>query len=99
VTLTLNIISGKSIQNLCKEFSSVKVINSQIINVTPSLPKVSVKAPMSATGEVNVSITVRGEDVSQVMLYIDNTLLTTFSGNGTFVYTLNTANYPDGTCT
>jgi len=31
------------------------------------------------------------------MLYIDNTLLTTFSGNYTFVYTLNTANYPDGT--
>ncbi|MEJ2776382.1 protease pro-enzyme activation domain-containing protein [Sulfolobaceae archaeon RB850M] len=79
--------------------SSVEVINSQIINVTPSLPKVNVKAPMSATGEVNVSITVSGEDVSQVMLYIDNTLLTTFSGNGTFVYTLNTANYPDGTYT
>jgi len=26
-------------------------------------------------------------------------LLTTISSNGTFVYTLNTANYPDGTYT
>jgi len=46
---------------LRKEFSSVEVINSQIINVNPFLPKVNVKAPMSVTVEVNVSITVRGK--------------------------------------
>jgi len=82
-----------------KESSSVEVINSQIMNVTPSLPKVNVKAAMSATGEVNVSTTVSGEDVSQAMLYLDNTLLTTFSCNVTFVYISNAADHPDGTYT
>lgn len=75
-------------------------INSKILSVSPSLPTIQINVPLgNLTGTVNIGITVSGSQVSQVSLYLDNQLLTTFSGSGTFSYQLDTTKYPDGTYT
>jgi hypothetical protein len=48
---------------------------------------------------VSLSFSVEGEDISQVLLMLNGQEIATFTGNGTFTYSLNTTKYPDGSYT
>jgi Predicted protease len=74
--------------------------NSVISSIYPKPPIVIINSPVngtSLTGLVTVNFTVIGNDVLNVSLYLNNHVLIAFTGNGTFTYTLNTTDYPDGT--
>ena len=73
--------------------------NSVISSIYPKPPIVIINSPVngtSLTGLVTVNFTVIGNDVLNVSLYLNNHVLIAFTGNGTFTYTLNTTDYPDG---
>ncbi|BCU71498.1 protease pro-enzyme activation domain-containing protein [Stygiolobus caldivivus] len=83
--------------NLYLTNSKVSTIGSTINNITPALPSIQIQVPSeNLTGVVPIKVTITGRDISQNSIYINNILLTNFSGN-TYTYQLDTYKYPDGT--
>lgn len=94
------ILINSKVNNVSLENSKILNMESIITNVSPSLPVISVTSSINTknvTGNITINFAVTGNDVSQDIIYLDGKMLTSFSGNGTFTYTLNTEKYPDGT--
>ncbi len=89
------------------KISNINLVNSEISNIkstvshiTPSLPTISIVSPINnenITGNITINFNVVGSNVMKDILYLNGKILTSFTGNGTFTYTLDTAKYPDGT--
>jgi len=79
--------------------STINLVNSKVINIYPPLPTVTISSPTpnsNVTGNLTISYSVSGEDISEVKIFLNGELLTTStstSGN----YVINTTRYPDGT--
>ncbi|MGC8569834.1 MAG: protease pro-enzyme activation domain-containing protein [Caldivirga sp.] len=111
VVMLSNINSIKAINSAVELFTSkvneLTLLSSRYLNensviryIYPPLPVVVINYPSdnaNLTGLVTVNFTVMGIDVSSVILYLNGHELINYTGNGTFTYALNTANYPDGT--
>ena len=90
-------VTSSNINGIKLSNSKVFPIDTNLRNIYPSLPTIIISAPHgNITGNVSVSITVMGQEVSSVMVYLNNELLGTFSGNGTHSISIDTVNYPDG---
>jgi len=79
--------------------STISLIDSKIANVSPSLPSVSIISPKpnnNITGNLTVSYSVAGKEVSEVKIFLNGELLNT-SSSTSGSYTINTSLYPDGT--
>ena len=79
--------------------STISLVNSKVINIYPSLPKVTISSPApnsNVTGTLTISYSVTGNDISSVKIFLNGELLTT-SSSTSGSYTINTASYPDGT--
>lgn len=88
---------GGSINGLNVIDSKVVPINVHIQGLHPELPTITINSPSkNVTGTINVTVTVVGEDVSEVNVYLNSNLINSFTNNGTHVVTINTQNYPDG---
>ncbi|WP_369611601.1 protease pro-enzyme activation domain-containing protein [Sulfurisphaera javensis] len=79
--------------------STISLINSKVLSVYPPLPSVIISSPkdnQNVSGTITISYSVSGSDISKVEIFLNGQLLATLpSPSGS--YTLNTANYPDGT--
>ncbi len=94
------ILINSEVNSISLENSKILKMESVITNVAPSLPTITITSPINSqnvTGSITINFTVTGENISQDIIYLNEKMLTSFSGNGTFTYTLNTEKYPDGT--
>jgi len=94
------ILINSKVNTISLENSKILTMESVITNISPSLPTISITYPLNnqnVTGSITINFTVTGKNISQDILYLNGKMLTSFSGNGTFTYTLNTEKYPDGT--
>ncbi|MCI2413700.1 MAG: protease pro-enzyme activation domain-containing protein [Candidatus Aramenus sp.] len=94
------VVMGSDVEGIKLVNSSISYSQSVLNGISPALPTVSFVSPSEAsnlTGNVTVKVTITGDDVAKDYLYLDGARLATFTGNGTFTYTLDTASYPDGT--
>ncbi|MEM3515550.1 MAG: protease pro-enzyme activation domain-containing protein [Saccharolobus sp.] len=93
---TLYILGG-SINGLKLINSKVIPVNTYLENIYPSLPIIIILKPnASLTGIANISFKVLGEDISEIKVYLNNNLINTMMGNGTFSISINTTKYADG---
>ncbi|MEM3269554.1 MAG: Ig-like domain-containing protein, partial [Saccharolobus sp.] len=93
---TLYILGG-SINGLKLINSKVIPVNTYLENIYPSLPIIIILKPnASLTGIANISFKVLGEDISEIKVYLNNNLINTMTGNGTFSISINTTKYADG---
>ncbi|MCG3110020.1 hypothetical protein L3N51_02317 [Metallosphaera sp. J1] len=90
---------NSQVHDLIALSSTVTPVQTVISSVTPGLPiiQIGVTPYENITGNVTIPITVQGQDVGQVMIYLDGQLLESFQGNGTHQVSLDTAKYSDGT--
>ncbi|WP_291765587.1 protease pro-enzyme activation domain-containing protein [Caldivirga sp. UBA161] len=99
INSTIELFTSK-VNELSLVFSRYINENSVVKYIHPPPPVIVINYPSSnanLTGLVMVNFTVMGNDVSNVVLYLNGNELASYSGNGTFTYMLNTGNYPDGT--
>jgi subtilase family serine protease len=97
ITLVDSTVNGIMLSN-----SKIMIENSKVNGISPSLPTITITSPTpneNLTGVVSLSFSVEGEDISQVLLMLNGQEIATFTGNGTFTYSLNTTKYPDGSYT
>ena len=103
-----NIVATNSTLNLVNsDLTSITLLNSRISltsssyqTITPPSPTIQILAPTNGAsykGDINTNITVLGNDINSVTVYLNGQSLQTFSNNGTLTFTLPSANYPDGT--
>ena len=109
ISSTLNMLNAysSSIRAIMSYLKDVNLVNSTIINessivvgIRPRPPEVIVEVPdngLGLRGIVPINVTIIGSSVNSTAIYLDGILLVEYNSNGTHVYMLNTANYPDGT--
>jgi subtilase family serine protease len=102
-----NIVASNSSINLVKtDLNSITLVNSNLSltsssyqSVFPSPPTIQISSPTNGgnyTGNVAGSVTVSGNSISSVVVYLNYQPIQTFSNNGTLSFTINSANYADG---
>ena len=82
--------------------SSISTISSSYQTIDPSAPTIQILTPQSGTslkGDINVTISVFGNNVNTVTTYLNDQPVQTSKNNGTLSFIIPTANYPDGTYT
>jgi len=73
-----------------------------VSSVSPSPPLIQIQYPKSDvpySSTIPVQITVSGQEIQNVSVYVDGSLVKGFSAPGTYSFSLNAASYPDGTHT
>ncbi|QCO31155.1 peptidase S8 [Metallosphaera sedula] len=98
INSTVRLIDSQ-VQDLVALSSVVSPIQTRITSITPGPPiiQLGIAPYQNITGNVTISITVQGQDVEQVLVYLDGQLLASFQGNGTHEVNLDTLKYADGT--
>jgi subtilase family serine protease len=102
-----DVVASNSIIDLINSnLDSITLVNSHLSltsssyqSITPSPPTVQISSPANGdnyTGDVNGSVTVSGDSISSIVVYLDDQLIQTFSQNGTLSFTIPSAKYPDG---
>jgi subtilase family serine protease len=102
-----NIVASNSSINLVNtEIDSITLVNSYVSltsssyqSISPSPPAIQISSPAnggSYTGDVGGSVTVSGNSISSVAVYLNYQPIQTFSNNGTLSFTIHSANYTDG---
>lgn len=102
-----NIVASNSSINLVNtDLNSITLVNSNLSlksssyqSISPSPPTIQISSPTNGgeyTGNVAGSVTVSGNSISSVVLYLNYQLIQTFSNNGTLSFTIPSANYADG---
>lgn len=102
-----NIVASNSSINLINtDLNSITLVNSYLSltsssyqSISPSPPAIEISSPTdggSYTGDVGGSVTVSGNSVSSVVVYLNYQPIQTFSNNGTLSFTIHSANYADG---
>ncbi len=82
--------------------SSISTTSSSYQTINPAPPTIQIVAPQSGIslkGDLNVTITVSGNNIKTVTAYFNDQTIQTSSNNGTLSFIIPTANYPDGTYT
>ena len=73
-----------------------------VSSLSPSPPSITIQYPQSDvpySNNIPVNITVSGQEVVNVSVYVDGSLVKGFSAPGTYSFNLNATSYPDGTHT
>jgi len=73
-----------------------------ISSLSPSPPSITIQYPQSDvpySSSIPVNITVSGQEVVNVSVYVDGSLVKSFSAPGTYSFNLSATSYPDGTHT
>jgi subtilase family serine protease len=102
-----NVVASNSSINLVNtDLNSITLVNSNLSltsssyqSISPSPPTIQISSPAnggSYTGDVSGSVTVSGNSISSVAVYLNYQLIQTFSDNGTLSFTIHSANYTDG---
>ena len=102
-----NVVASNSSINLVNTYlNSITLVNSTFSStsssyqsISPSAPTIQISSPTNGgnyTGNVAGSVTVSGNTVSSVVVYLNNQPIQTFSNNGTLSFTIPSANYADG---
>ena len=102
-----NVVASNSRINLVNtDLNSITLVNSNLSltsssyeSISPSPPTIQISSPAnggSYTGDVDGNVTVSGNSVSSVAVYLNYQLIQTFSNNGTLSFTIHSANYTDG---
>lgn len=82
--------------------SSISMISSSYQTINPASPTIQILAPQSGTsliGNLNVTISILGNNINTVTTYLNDQTIQTSNNNGTLSFIIPTANYPDGTYT
>jgi len=92
------ILEQSSITSLQLTNSQVSLNASLVDQVSPSLPTISIQAPAAqgVYSGTTGNVTVTGEEVSSVAVYLDGVLLTTFSGASAYSFPLDSASMSVG---
>jgi subtilase family serine protease len=102
-----NIVASNSSINLVNtDLSSITLVNSELSltsssyqSISPSPPTIQISSPINGgnyTGDVDGKVTVSGNSINSVAVYLNYQLIQTFSNNGTLSFTIHSANYTDG---
>ena len=73
-----------------------------VSSISPSPASIQIQSPqndVSYSNTVPVVITVSGQDITAVNVYVDGSLVNSFSAPGTYSFNLSASSYPDGTHT
>ena len=103
-----NIVASNSSINLVNadlttitlENSNISTTSSSYQTINPSPPTIQILTPQSGTnlkGDLNVTITIIGNNINTVTTYFNDQTIQTSNNNGTVSFIIPTANYPDGT--
>jgi subtilase family serine protease len=103
------VATNSSINMLNTDLSSITLINSHLSmtsssyqTIDPALPSIQIVSPQnggSYKGDLNVTITISGNNINAVTTYLNDKTIRTFTNNGTLSFIIPTTNYPDGTYT
>ena len=102
-----NIVASNSSINLVNtNLNSLTLVNSSLSStsssyqsISPSPPVIQISSPTNDgnyTGSIAGNVTVIGNNISSVVVYLNSQPIQTFSNNGTLSFTINSANYADG---
>jgi len=102
-----NIVASNSSINLVNtDLNTITLVNSELSltssgyqSISPSPPTIQISSPANGgnyTGDVDGKVTVSGNRISSVAVYLNNQLFQTFGNNGTLSFTIDSANYADG---
>jgi subtilase family serine protease len=102
-----NIVASNSSINLVNtDLNSITLVNSYLSltsssyqSISPSPPTIQISSPANGgnyTGDIGGNVTVSGNSISSVDVYLNYQLIQTFSNNGTLSFTIHSANYTDG---
>ena len=93
-------VLSSSISSLALNSSTLSGSSYSISSISPPPASISITSPQQ-NGEyysqIPVSITVSGQGVQSVDVYVDGALVNSFTGPGTYSFSLNASSYPDGT--
>ena len=103
-----NIVATNSSINMVNtDLSSITLVNSHLSmtsssyqTINPAPPAIQILSPQSGSsykGDLNVTITVSGNNINTVTTYLNDKTIQTFTNNGTLSFIIPTGNYPDGT--
>ncbi len=82
--------------------STISMTASSYQTINPAPPTIQILTPQSGTslkGDLNVTITISGNNINTVTTYLNDQTIQTSNNNGTLSFIIPTANYPDGTYT
>ena len=82
--------------------STISMTASSYQTINPAPPAIQILTPQSGTslkGDLNVTITISGNNINTVTTYLNDQTIQTSNNNGTLSFIIPTANYPDGTYT
>ena len=100
------VASNSSINLVNTDLNSIALVNSNLSltsssyqSISPLPPTIQISSPTNGgkyTGNLVGSVTVSGNSINSIVVYLNNQPTQTFSNNGTLSFTINTANYADG---
>ncbi|MGA2681562.1 MAG: protease pro-enzyme activation domain-containing protein [Candidatus Bathyarchaeia archaeon] len=79
--------------------SNLSLTSSSYQSISPSSPIIQILSPAndgSYTGNVSGSVTVSGNSIGSIVVYLNYQPIETFGNNGTLSFNVNSANYADG---
>jgi subtilase family serine protease len=82
--------------------STISTASSTYQTINPAAPTIQILTPQngaSLKGDLNVTITISGNNINTVTTYLNDQPIQTSTNNGTLSFIIPTANYPDGTYT
>ena len=100
------VASNSSINLVNTDLNSIALVNSNLSltsssyqSISPLPPAIQISSPTNGgtyTGNLVGSVTVSGNSINSIVVYLNNQPIQTFSNNGTLSFTINSANYADG---
>ena len=96
---TINLINTE-ISSITLTNSTLTLSSSSYQTINPTPPIITIQTPAngnSYTGNINANITISGSNIASVAVYLNGQQIQTANSNGSQVFTIPSANYPDGT--
>ena len=100
------VASNSSINLVNTDLNSITLVNSNLSltsssyqSISPLPPAIQISSPTNGgtyTGNLVGSVTVSGNSINSIVVYLNNQPIKTFSNNGTLSFNINSANYADG---
>ncbi|BCU68178.1 peptidase S53 [Sulfolobales archaeon HS-7] len=90
-------LSNTILNNVVLINSKIEMVNSHVKELSPSKPNITITYPNNVTYQLPVNITILGTDVSNVSVYFDGKLITSYPTNGSYSLQISTDGLPDGT--